>query len=487
MAVQNDTEVLKNFIDGKWVEASSADTFDVINPATDEVLVKVPASGAEDVILAVQAAGKAFVSWRKVPVPKRARLLFKYHNLLSQHHEQLAELIVKENGKSFKEAFGEVQRGIECVEFAAGAPTLMMGESLSGIAEDIDSEMFRYPLGVVAGITPFNFPMMVPLWMFPLAVACGNTFVLKPSERTPILAARLAELFSEAGAPPGVLNIVHGAHDVVNALLEDKEVAAISFVGSQRVAKYIYERAAAEGKRVQALSGAKNHHIVMPDADVEKAAQHIISSSFGSAGQRCMACSAVVVVGENDIFIKELKKKADDLKVGSGMEEDALLTPVIRREHLEKVLGLIEKGEEEGAELIRDGRPEMELHPAGNFLGATIFDKVTGDMTIAKEELFAPVLSLLRAGGLDEALDFIRRSRYGNGATIYTNDARSIRQFREEADAGMLGINVGVPATMAFFPFSGWKDSFYGDLHVNGKDGLNFYTKKKMITSRFEL
>jgi malonate-semialdehyde dehydrogenase (acetylating) / methylmalonate-semialdehyde dehydrogenase len=487
MAVQNDTEVLKNFIDGKWVEASSADTFEVINPATDEVLVKVPASGAEDVILAVQAAGKAFVSWRKVPVPKRARLLFKYHNLLSQHHEQLAELIVKENGKSFKEAFGEVQRGIECVEFAAGAPTLMMGESLSGIAEDIDSEMFRYPLGVVAGITPFNFPMMVPLWMFPLAVACGNTFVLKPSERTPILAARLAELFSEAGAPPGVLNIVHGAHDVVNALLEDKEVAAISFVGSQRVAKYVYERAAAEGKRVQALSGAKNHHIVMPDADVEKAAQHIISSSFGSAGQRCMACSAVVVVGENDIFIKELKKKADELKVGSGMEEDALLTPVIRKEHLEKVLGLIEKGEEEGAELIRDGRPEMEQHPAGNFLGATIFDKVTGDMTIAKEELFAPVLSLLRAGGLDEALDFIRRSRYGNGATIYTNDARSIRQFREEADAGMLGINVGVPATMAFFPFSGWKDSFYGDLHVNGKDGLNFYTKKKMITSRFEL
>lgn len=344
MAIRHETEVLRNFIDGNWVEASSADTFEVINPANDEVLARVPASSAEDVSLAVQAAGRAFISWRKVPVPKRARLLFKYHNLLSQYHEQLAELIVKENGKSFKEAFGEVQRGIECVEFAAGAPTLMMGESLSGIAEDIDSEMFRYPLGVVGGITPFNFPMMVPLWMFPLAVACGNTFVLKPSERTPILAARLAELFAEAGAPPGVLNIVHGAHDVVNALLEHKEVAAISFVGSQRVAKYVYERAASEGKRVQALSGAKNHHIVMPDADAEKAAQHIISSSFGSAGQRCMACSAVVVVGENDSFINELKKKADELKVGSGMEEDTLLTPVIRKEHLEKVLGLIEKG-----------------------------------------------------------------------------------------------------------------------------------------------
>lgn len=483
---KKDTTVLQNFINGVWVSSNSSLTQDVPNPATNELLTKVPVSTKEDVTAAVAAAKEAFNKWKKVPVPKRARILFKYHSLLSDNHEELARLIVQENGKAFKEAYGEVQRGIECVEFASGAPTLMMGETLSGIAEEIDSEMFRYPLGVVGGITPFNFPMMVPLWMFPLAIACGNTFVLKPSERTPILANRLAELFSEAGAPPGVLNVVHGAHDVVNGLLDHEDIAAISFVGSQPVAKYVYERAAAKGKRVQALSGAKNHHIVMPDADMDKAVQHIISSTFGSAGQRCMACSAVVVVGDNEPFVKALAKKADELIIGNGMDDEVLLTPVIRKEHREKVLGYIERGIAEGADLIRDGRKEISEHPEGNFLGPTIFDHVTPEMTIAKDEIFAPVLSLLRASDLDEGLEYIRKSRYGNGATIYTNNAKAIRQFREEADAGMLGINVGVPATMAFFPFSGWKDSFYGDLHVNGKDGLNFYTRKKMITSRFE-
>jgi malonate-semialdehyde dehydrogenase (acetylating) / methylmalonate-semialdehyde dehydrogenase len=483
---KNDTTVLKNFIDGQWVDSNSQQSLDVPNPATNELLARVPISSKEDVNLAVTAAKKAFATWRNVPVPKRARILFKYHHLLTENHEELARLIVQENGKAYKEAYGEVQRGVECVEFAAGAPTLMMGETLSGIAEDIDSEMFRYPLGVVGGITPFNFPMMVPLWMFPLAIACGNTFILKPSERTPILANRLAELFAAAGAPPGVLNVVHGAHDVVNGLLEHKDIAAISFVGSQPVAKYVYERAASEGKRVQALSGAKNHHIVMPDADMDKAVQHVLSSTFGSAGQRCMACSAVVVVGDNERFVQALKKKADELLIGNGMDDEVLLTPVIRKEHRDKVLGYIEKGLEEGANLIRDGRGEMDVLPEGNFLGPTIFDHVTPEMTIAKDEIFAPVLSLLRAKDLDEGLEFIRKSRYGNGATIYTNNAKAIRQFREEADAGMLGINVGVPATMAFFPFSGWKDSFYGDLHVNGKDGLNFFTRKKMITSRFD-
>lgn len=483
---KKDTNVLQNFINGVWVSSMSDQTLNVPNPATNELLTKVPVSKKEDVNLAVAAAKEAFKEWKKVPVPKRARILFKYHSLLTDNHEELARLIVKENGKAYKEAYGEVQRGIECVEFASGTPTLMMGETLSGIAEEIDSEMFRYPVGVVGGITPFNFPMMVPLWMFPLAIACGNTFVLKPSERTPILANRLAELFSEAGAPPGVLNVVHGAHDVVNGLLEHEDIAAISFVGSQPVAKYVYERAAAKGKRVQALSGAKNHHIIMPDADMDKAIQHIISSTFGSAGQRCMACSAVVVVGDNEQFVKALAKKADELIIGNGMDDEVLLTPVIRKEHRDKVLGYIEKGIAEGAELIRDGRKEMSDHGEGNFLGPTIFDHVTPEMTIAKEEIFAPVLSLLRANDLDEGLEYIRKSRYGNGATIYTNNAKAIRQFREEADAGMLGINVGVPATMAFFPFSGWKDSFYGDLHVNGKDGLNFYTRKKMITSRFE-
>ncbi|WP_462413397.1 CoA-acylating methylmalonate-semialdehyde dehydrogenase [Neobacillus sp. Marseille-QA0830] len=483
---KNDTAELKNFINGEWVPSASNRTLDVPNPATNERLTTVPISSKEDVNLAVAAAKTAFQSWKRVPVPKRARIFYKYHHLLSENHEELARLIVLENGKAYNEAYGEVQRGIECVEFACGAPTLMMGETLSGIAEDIDSEMFRYPLGVVGGITPFNFPMMVPLWMFPLAIACGNTFVLKPSERTPILANRLAELFIQAGAPKGVLNVVHGAHEVVNGLLEHEDIAAISFVGSQPVAKYVYERAAAAGKRVQALSGAKNHHIVMPDANMDKAVQHIISSTFGSAGQRCMACSAVVVVGNNETFVQALKKKADELIIGNGMDEEVLLTPVIRKEHREKVLGYIEKGLAEGAELIRDGRVEIDNHPQGNFLGPTIFDRVTPDMTIAREEIFAPVLSLLRARDLDEGLEYIRKSRYGNGATIYTNDAKAVRQFREEADAGMLGINVGVPATMAFFPFSGWKNSFYGDLHVNGKDGVNFYTRKKMITSRFD-
>ena len=487
MAVaKKQTNVLKNFINGEWVESSSRATLEVPNPATGDIVATVPVSVREDVDQAVNAAKEAFNSWKNIPVPKRARILFKYHTLLTDHHDELAELIVLENGKAFKEAHGEVQRGIECVEFASGAPTLMMGESLSGIAEEIDSEMFRYPLGVVGGITPFNFPMMVPLWMFPLAIACGNTFVLKPSERTPMLANKLAELFTQAGAPPGVLNVIHGAHDVVNGLLDHEDVKAISFVGSQPVAKYVYERAAVNGKRVQALSGAKNHHIVMPDADVEKAVEHIIASAYGSAGQRCMACSAVVVVGDGESFVSQLKAKADQLIIGNGLDEEVLLTPVIRDSHRAKVLGYIEKGVEEGASLIRDGRKEMEEMKSGNFLGPTIFDHVTPDMTIAKEEIFAPLISLLRAEDLDESLDYIRKSRFGNGATIYTKDAKAIRQFREEADAGMLGVNVGVPATMAFFPFSGWKDSFYGDLHVNGKDGVNFYTRKKMITTRFD-
>jgi len=484
--INKETMLLKNYINGEWVDAKGKDILDVPNPATGELLAKVPISSKEDVELAVSAAKEAFKAWKEVPVPKRARILFKYHYLLTENHEKLAKLIVQENGKAYKEAYGEVQRGIECVEFAAGAPTHMMGETLSNIAEDIDSEMFRYPHGVVGGITPFNFPMMVPLWMFPLAIACGNTFVLKPSERTPLLANELAELFTEAGAPAGVLNLVHGAHDVVNGLLDHPDVKAISFVGSQPVAKYVYERAAANGKRVQALSGAKNHHIVMPDADMDKAVSNIISSAFGSAGQRCMACSAVVVVGDGNEFVEALKNKADELIIGNGLDEEVLLTPVIRKSHREKTLHYIEKGIEEGAVLIRDGRKEMEEMKEGVYLGATIFDQVKPEMTIAKDEIFAPVLSLLRANDLDEGLEFIRKSRYGNGATIYTRDAKAVRQFREEADAGMLGINVGVPATMAFFPFSGWKDSFYGDMHVNGKDGINFYTRKKMITSRFE-
>lgn len=477
--------LLNNYIGGKWVTAETDREEVVPNPATGEPLARVPISRNADVEKAVQAAREAFDTWRRTPVPKRARIMFRYHQLLTEHHDELAKMVTLENGKSYKEAYGEVLRGIECVEFAAGVPTHMMGETLSTIAGDIDSEMFRYPLGVVGGITPFNFPMMVPCWMFPLAIACGNTFVLKPSERTPMLANKLAELLTQAGLPDGVLNVVHGAHDVVNGLLEHPDVKAISFVGSQPVAKYVYETAAANGKRVQALAGAKNHHIVMPDANIEKTVESIVNSAFGSAGERCMACSAVVVVGDNDAFVQALKDKADGIKMGDGMEDGVLLGPLIRESHRKKVLGYIEKGIEEGAVLIRDGRQDMHAFKQGYFLGATIFDRVKPEMTIAREEIFAPVLSLLRANDLDEALQTVNRSRYGNAAVIYTDSGNAVRKFREEVEAGMLGVNVGVPAPMAFYPFSGWKDSFYGDLHANGKDGIEFYTRKKMITSRY--
>lgn len=483
--VSRNVSLLKNFIGGEWVAATSEQKETVPNPATGEPLARVPISNVEDVESAVQAASEAFKEWRRTPVPKRARILFKFQQLLTDNHEELAKMVTLENGKSYKEAYGEVLRGIECVEFATGAPTHLMGETLSTIATDLDSEMYRYPLGVVGGITPFNFPMMVPCWMFPLAIACGNTFVLKPSERTPMLVNKLAELLSEAGLPKGVFNVVHGAHDVVNGLIEHPEVKAISFVGSQPVAKYVYETAAANGKRVQALAGAKNHHIVMPDANVGKTVENIINSSFGSAGERCMACSAVVVVGDGDAFVQTLKAKADEIKMGDGLEDGVLLGPLIRQSHREKVLGYVEKGIEEGATLIRDGRKEMAQFDKGYFLGATIFDHVKPDMTIAREEIFAPVLSLLRAKNLDEAIEIVNRSRFGNAAVIYTDSGKAVRQFREDVQAGMLGVNVGVPAPMAFYPFSGWKDSFYGDLHANGKDGIEFYTRKKMMTSRY--
>ncbi|HEU5138990.1 MAG TPA: CoA-acylating methylmalonate-semialdehyde dehydrogenase [Bacillales bacterium] len=479
-------QFLKNFINGEWIESTTTEFQEVPNPASGETLAQVPISTSGDLDQAVLAANEAFQTWRKVPVPKRARILFNYHQLLTERHEELAKLVTQENGKSFKEAYGEVLRGIECVEFAAGAPNLMMGDSLSTIAADIDSSMFRYPLGVVGGITPFNFPMMVPCWMFPLAIACGNSFILKPSERTPILANRLAELLKEAGLPDGVFNIVHGAHDVVNGLLGHEKVKAISFVGSQPVAKYVYETAAAHGKRVQALSGAKNHTIVMPDADFEAAVPQIMNAAYGSAGERCMACSVVVAVGDSaDQLVEKLVDAADDVKIGDGMDDGVLLGPVIRESQKERALRYIETGEFEGATLARDGRKDRENDNDGYFIGPTIFDNVKTDMKIWKDEIFAPVLSVVRAETLEEAIEMTNLSEFANGACLFTQDGSNVRSFREDIDAGMLGINLGVPAPMAFFPFSGNKSSFYGDLHVNGKDGVEFYTRKKMVTSRF--
>ena len=480
-------QTLKNFINGKWVESTSSQTEVVPNPATGEPLAYVPISNQDDLNQAVEVAKEAFQSWSKTAVPRRARILFKYQQLLVEHWEELARLVTLENGKSYGEAYGEVQRGIECVEFAAGAPTLMMGKQLPTIATNIESGMYRYPLGVVGGITPFNFPMMVPCWMFPLAIACGNTFVLKPSERTPLLANRLAELFQEAGLPDGVLNIVHGAHDVVNGLLSHPNVKAISFVGSQPVAEYVYQTAANHGKRVQALAGAKNHSIVMPDADLELAVKEIINAAYGSAGERCMAASVVVAVGEiADPLVEKLVEAAEKIPIGNGLDEGVFLGPVIRDAHKERTENYIKIGEQEGAKLIRDGRKDPEAQQEkGYFLGPTIFDHVTTDMTIWKEEIFAPVLSIVRVGTLDEAIQLANESEFANGACIYTQNGSNVRKFREEIDAGMLGVNLGVPAPMAFFPFSGWKHSFYGDLHANGMDGVEFYTRKKMVTARW--
>lgn len=480
-------QTLRNFINGKWVESTAVQTDVVPNPATGEPLAHVPISNQEDLHHAVEVAKEAFQSWSTTAVPRRARILFKYQQLLVEHWEELARLVTLENGKSYGEAYGEVQRGIECVEFAAGVPTLMMGKQLPTIATNIESGMYRYPIGVVGGITPFNFPMMVPCWMFPLAIACGNTFVLKPSERTPLLANRLAELFQEAGLPNGVLNIVHGAHDVVNGLLSHPEVKAISFVGSQPVAEYVYKTASSHGKRVQALAGAKNHSIVMPDADLDLAVKEIINAAYGSAGERCMAASVVVAVGEvADPLVEKLVEEAGKIPIGNGLDEGVFLGPVIRDAHKERTEKYIEIGEKEGATLIRDGRKDPEAQQdEGYFLGPTIFDHVTTEMTIWKEEIFAPVLSIVRVATLDEAIKLTNQSEFANGACLYTKDGSHVRKFREEIDAGMLGVNLGVPAPMAFFPFSGWKNSFYGDLHANGTDGVEFYTRKKMVTARW--
>ncbi|WP_338551357.1 CoA-acylating methylmalonate-semialdehyde dehydrogenase [Paenibacillus sp. KS-LC4] len=482
------TATLSNWIGGKWVASASGQTEAVYNPATEEVLAYVPLSSNEDVEQAVANSKEAYTSWSRTPVPKRARVLFKYQQLLVDHWEELAQLVTKENGKSYAEAYGEVLRGIECVEFAAGAPNLMMGKQLPDIATGLESGMYRYPIGVIGGITPFNFPMMVPCWMFPLAIACGNTFVLKPSERTPLLANRLAELFQEAGLPDGVLNIVHGAHDVVNGLLKHPDVKGISFVGSQPVAEYVYRTGTAEGKRVQALAGAKNHSIVMPDADLDLTVKEITNAAFGSAGERCMACAVVVAVGDvADKLVEKLLQTADSLTIGNGLESGVFLGPVIRGPHKERTLRYIEIGEQEGAQLLRDGRKDAAAaaDAKGYFVGPTLFDGVHKEMTIWKDEIFAPVLAIARVETLEEAIELANASEFANGACLFTKDGSNVRTFRETIEAGMLGVNLGVPAPMAFFPFSGWKKSFYGDLHANGTDGVEFYTRKKMVTARW--
>jgi malonate-semialdehyde dehydrogenase (acetylating)/methylmalonate-semialdehyde dehydrogenase len=473
-------------IGGRFQESGSDEVDPIYDPATGETIALLPYSTAEEIDRAVRAAAEVFPAWADTPVPDRAQVMFRFKALLEDLFEELSRLVTHENGKTLAEARGEVRRAIEVVELACGAPTLMMGTNLDQIADGIDEELVRFPVGVVAGITPFNFPNMVPLWMIPLAIVCGNTFVHKPSQRTPLSAIRIAELLTEAGLPDGVFNVVHGAKDSVDALLTHPDVAAVSFVGSAGVAAYIYATGAANGKRVQALGGAKNHLLVMDDADLDKTVTALLSSAFGNAGQRCLAGSVAVGVGSlGDALVQELSDQAGRLKVGPGMDPDTDMGPVIREERRKELIGYIEHGEEVGATLVSDGRG---VGPSeGFFLGPTIFDRVTPDMALWRDELFGPVLSVVRASDIDEALDILNASSYGNAASIFTTSGANARAFKRRAEAGMLGVNIGVAAPMAFFPFTGWKSSFFGDLHATGKDGIRFYTRHKVVTSRWWL
>ena len=476
--------MIPNLIGSQWREPAAGRTLPVYNPATGEVIDQVPMSGAGEIDSAVGAAAKAYRGWSRTALMERVRLMFRYKALLEEHFEDLAAVITRHHGKTLDESRGEVRRGIEVVDFACGAPTLLQGRTLRDVSGGVDQDLYRYPLGVCAGIPPFNFPVMIPLWMFPLAVVAGNTFVLKPSERTPLGAQRLAEIFLEAGFPAGVLNVVHGGREAVDALLLHPDVSAISFVGSAPVARHVYQAAAANGKRVQALGGAKNHIVVMPDADPEIAVPAILNSAFGNAGERCLAGSVAVAVGQAaDRLLEGLTEGASKMVVGPGDEPGVQVGPLIRADHRDRVAGYVDKGLKEGAELLVDGRREMSR--PGFFFGPTILDRVTSDMTVGNEEIFGPILSVARAASLDEAIAQANRMALGNMATIFTQSGRSAREFRERVEAGMTGINVPIAQPFAFFPFSGWKGSFYGDLHVHGTDGIDFYTRKKVVVTRW--
>ena len=477
--------MIPNLIGSEWrVPADGTESLPVYNPASGQVIEQVPMSGSREVDAAVQAATAAYATWSRTALMERVRLMFRFKALLEQHFEDLAAIVTRHHGKTLDESRGEVRRGIEVVDFACGAPTLLQGRTLRDVSGGVDQDLYRYPVGVCAGIPPFNFPVMIPLWMFPLAVVAGNTFVLKPSERTPLGGQRLAEIFLEAGFPEGVLNVVHGAREAVDALLSHPGVNAISFVGSAPVARHVYQTAAAGGKRVQALGGAKNHIVVMPDADPEITVPAILNSAFGNAGERCLAGSVAVAVGKAaDRLLDPLREAALKMVVGPGDQPGVQVGPLIRSDHRDRVAAYVEKGVVEGAELVVDGRGVMSR--PGFFLGPTILDHVTPDMAVGSEEIFGPVLSFSRAATLDDAITQANRMALGNMATIFTQSGRAAREFRERVEAGMTGINVPVAQPFAFFPFSGWKGSFYGDLHVHGTDGIEFYTRKKVVVTRW--
>lgn len=471
------------YVSGRWSPSAADESLEVFNPATGEVISKTPLARTEEVDAAVAAAKAAFPSWREVPPPERARYLFRYRDLLERHSDEIARIVSREHGKTVADAKGSLQRGIETVEFACGIPTLMMGECLPNAASGIDIQSMRQPLGVCLGVTPFNFPVMIPLWMFPLAIACGNTFVLKPSEKVPQSASRLVELLHDTGIPEGVMNLVHGARDQVEQLIDHPDVRVVSLVGSSEAAAAVYARAAAQGKRVQALGGAKNHLVVMPDAELDSATEAIIQSAFGSTGQRCMAGSVVDAVGSvGDELVERIRDRASAIQLGSGDDEATEMGPLVNRAQRDRAAGYIDIGEKEGAKVVLDGRSAMERD--GFFLGPTILDEVPAGSQVSRDEIFGPVLSVIRPQTLDQALEVVNASPKGNGAVIFSQDAGAIRKFCMEVEAGMIGVNVGVPAPMAYFPFAGWKGSFFGDLHTTGKDGVRFYTEQKVITSR---
>ena len=483
----NTVATIPLWIAGKAQPAHSTRTAGVTNPATGKITRQVPLCDAGDIDRAVVAAQRAFPGWRDTPPLRRARILMRFRELLDAHRDELARLVTDEHGKTLADAAGSVQRGIEVIEFAMGIPHLLKGEHSEDVGTGVDTHSLRQPLGVCAGITPFNFPVMVPLWMFPVAIACGNTFVLKPSEKVPSASMRMAELFKEAGLPDGVFNVVHGDKAAVDALLHHPDVKAVSFVGSTPIAKYIYETCAKEGKRVQALGGAKNHAVVLADADLDFAADALLGAAYGSAGERCMAISAVVAVeGIADQLVARLKSAAAKLKIGAGHEKAMDMGPLISKVHRDKVAGYVDQGVAAGAKLVLDGRShKVAGHEDGYFIGASLFDHVRTDMSIYKEEIFGPVMVVLRVKSLDEAIAMINANPYANGTAVFTRSGGAARRFEREIEVGMVGINVPIPVPIAYYSFGGWRNSLFGDQHMHGPEGVRFYTRGKVVTTRW--
>ena len=482
------SNTLHHYVNGARVAGTSERFGDVFDPATGEVAARVPLASASETARVIDAAAAAFPAWRDTPPLRRAAILFRFKELLDRHTDEIAQLIAAEHGKVLNDARGSLTRGIEVVEFACGAPHLLKGTFSENVGTNVDSHSVRQPVGVCAGITPFNFPAMVPMWMFPMAIACGNTFVLKTSERVPSTALRLAELFSEAGLPPGVLNVVNGDKEAVDTLLTHPDVAAISFVGSTAVAEYIYQTGTRHGKRVQALGGAKNHMVVMPDADLEQATDALMGAAYGSAGERCMAISVAVAVGDDtaDALIERLAPRVAALKVGPASDPASEMGPLVTQAHFDRVKGYVDLGIEEGAQLVVDGRDiQAAGHPNGFYLGGCLFDRVTEHMRIYREEIFGPVLVVVRVPDFERALALVNAHEYGNGTAIFTRDGDTARSFASRVQVGMVGVNVPIPVPMAFHSFGGWKRSLFGDVHMHGMEGVHFYTKLKTVTSRW--